>query len=90
MAVRKQIPHDRYLQAIRTELVYKAPLFAGRRAVSIYLGGGTPSPLTTDEWELDEFRPRIARSALDQHVPSIRRQIRRTGSSSSSTNSTRW
>jgi oxygen-independent coproporphyrinogen-3 oxidase len=43
VAVRKQIPHDRYLRAIRAELLAKAPLFAGRRAVSLYLGGGTPS-----------------------------------------------
>src|SRR4051794_774943 len=43
VAVRKQIPHDRYLAAIQSELASKAPLFAGRRAVSIYLGGGTPS-----------------------------------------------
>lgn len=43
VAVRKQIPHDRYLRAIRAELRRKAPLFAGRAAVSVYLGGGTPS-----------------------------------------------
>lgn len=43
VAVRKQIPHDRYLQAIRAELRCKAPLFAGRAAISVYLGGGTPS-----------------------------------------------
>ncbi len=43
VAVRKQLPHDRYLRAIRAELRSKAPLFAGRAAVSVYLGGGTPS-----------------------------------------------
>lgn len=43
VAVRKTIRHDRYLEAMRNELSAKAPLFAGRRAVSIYFGGGTPS-----------------------------------------------
>lgn len=43
VAVRKQLPHERYLRAIRAELASKAALFADRAAVSIYLGGGTPS-----------------------------------------------
>ena len=43
VAVRKQIPHEHYLRAIRAELAAKAPLFAGSAAVSVYLGGGTPS-----------------------------------------------
>lgn len=43
VAVRKEIPHERYLRAVLTELACKAPLYPDRRAVSIYLGGGTPS-----------------------------------------------
>jgi len=43
VAVRPQIPHQEYLQALRHELSKKAGLFAGRRAVSVYFGGGTPS-----------------------------------------------
>ncbi len=43
IAVRRTIRHERYLQAIQRELAAKAPLFAGRRAVSVYFGGGTPS-----------------------------------------------
>ena len=39
-----EIPHEGYLQALRDELAVRAPEFAsGRRLVSIYLGGGTPS-----------------------------------------------
>lgn len=48
VAVRKQIPHDRYLRAIQNELAQKKSLFPGRRAVSVYLGGGTPSLWRTD------------------------------------------
>ena len=43
IAVRRTIRHDRYLTAIENELAAKAPWFAGRRAVSVYFGGGTPS-----------------------------------------------
>lgn len=43
VAVRRTIQHQRYLHAITAELAAKAPLFAGRRAVSVYFGGGTPS-----------------------------------------------
>jgi oxygen-independent coproporphyrinogen III oxidase len=38
-----QIPHQGYLDAIRAELEVHRPHFAGRRLVSIYFGGGTPS-----------------------------------------------
>lgn len=37
------IPHQRYLDAILAELDERAPEVAGRRLVSIYFGGGTPS-----------------------------------------------
>jgi oxygen-independent coproporphyrinogen-3 oxidase len=39
---REQIPHERYAEAVLRELEVRAPLFDGRRAVSIYFGGGTP------------------------------------------------
>jgi oxygen-independent coproporphyrinogen-3 oxidase len=38
-----EIPHRRYLTAVLEELRLRAPEFAGRRLVSIYFGGGTPS-----------------------------------------------
>jgi coproporphyrinogen III oxidase-like Fe-S oxidoreductase len=40
---RHEPPHDEYLAAVLAELAERAPMFAGRRLVSIYLGGGTPS-----------------------------------------------
>lgn len=43
VAVRKTIRHERYLDAVTAELLAKAPLYAGRRARSVYFGGGTPS-----------------------------------------------
>jgi putative oxygen-independent coproporphyrinogen III oxidase len=39
----KVIPQERYTRAVLRELRERAPEFAGRRAVSIYFGGGTPS-----------------------------------------------
>jgi len=39
----KIIPQERYTRAVLRELRARAPEFAGRRAVSIYFGGGTPS-----------------------------------------------
>jgi putative oxygen-independent coproporphyrinogen III oxidase len=39
---RARIPHDRYADAIVAELDARAGEFAGRRAVSVYFGGGTP------------------------------------------------
>jgi len=41
--VRKSVHHQRYLTAILAELGCKAALFPGRRAGSVYFGGGTPS-----------------------------------------------
>jgi oxygen-independent coproporphyrinogen-3 oxidase len=38
-----EIPHRPYLTAILDELARRAPEFAGRRLLSIYFGGGTPS-----------------------------------------------
>src|SRR5262249_43206575 len=42
VAVRPRIPHQEYERAVLTELDARAALFPGRRAVSIYFGGGTP------------------------------------------------
>jgi len=39
---RERIPHDQYADGVLHELAVRAPLFADRRAVSIYFGGGTP------------------------------------------------
>ncbi len=38
-----EIPHRPYLTAVLDELALRAPEFAGRRLLSIYFGGGTPS-----------------------------------------------
>jgi oxygen-independent coproporphyrinogen III oxidase len=38
-----EIPHRLYLTAVLDELAHRAPEFAGRRLLSIYFGGGTPS-----------------------------------------------
>jgi oxygen-independent coproporphyrinogen-3 oxidase len=40
---RAAIPHQRYLDAVLAELAERAHEVAGRRLVSIYFGGGTPS-----------------------------------------------
>ena len=37
------IPQERYTEAVLAELRARAPQFAGREAVSIFFGGGTPS-----------------------------------------------
>jgi oxygen-independent coproporphyrinogen-3 oxidase len=39
---RQSIPHERYARTVLAELEARAPLFAGRQAVSLYFGGGTP------------------------------------------------
>lgn len=43
IAIRREVPHGRYRDAILAELGDRAPLYPGRRAVSVYFGGGTPS-----------------------------------------------
>ena len=43
MAPLAEIPHHRYLTGVLDELRFRAADFAGRRLVSIYFGGGTPS-----------------------------------------------
>jgi putative oxygen-independent coproporphyrinogen III oxidase len=40
---RHEPPHEAYLAAVLAELDERADAFAGRRLVSIYFGGGTPS-----------------------------------------------
>ena len=40
--MRPEIPHEAYERAVLAELAARADLFPGRRAVSIYFGGGTP------------------------------------------------
>jgi oxygen-independent coproporphyrinogen-3 oxidase len=49
-AERPSIPHARYADAVLAELEAKRPLLAGRRLVSIFFGGGTPSL-----WEPEEL-----------------------------------
>ncbi len=43
VAVAARIPHERYAAAVVKELAARAALYAGREAVSLYFGGGTPS-----------------------------------------------
>jgi oxygen-independent coproporphyrinogen-3 oxidase len=42
VAVRREIPHEAYAEAVLAELSARAPQFRGPRLVSIYFGGGTP------------------------------------------------
>lgn len=39
---RARIPHDCYADHLLAELAARAPLFSGRRASTLYFGGGTP------------------------------------------------
>ncbi len=43
VSARRDIPHERYLRQVLDELALRAGLFPGRRARSVYFGGGTPS-----------------------------------------------
>lgn len=63
IAVRRTIRHDRYQHAVEHELAQKSPWFVGRRAVSVYFGGGTPSL-----WRPDCLAATL-RSALSQFPP---------------------
>ncbi|HEY7956318.1 MAG TPA: radical SAM family heme chaperone HemW [Polyangia bacterium] len=45
---RARIPHDRYAEKVVAELEARAPLFAGRRAHTLYFGGGTPGLWRSD------------------------------------------
>jgi oxygen-independent coproporphyrinogen-3 oxidase len=66
--VRQRIPHARYAEAILRELDGARGDFAGRRAVSIYFGGGTPGL-----WEAAEVARVIAgvRAAFPTEDPEI-------------------
>jgi putative oxygen-independent coproporphyrinogen III oxidase len=56
VVARRGIPHDEYLRAVLVELDDRAPLVTGRRLVSIYFGGGTPSL----------WRPRCLAAAISE------------------------
>lgn len=43
MHARQTIPQDRYADTVVQECAARAPLFSGRRAQTLYFGGGTPS-----------------------------------------------
>lgn len=51
LARRAPCPEDAYLRAVLTELELVREPLAGRRLVSVYLGGGTPSLLSPDAVE---------------------------------------
>src|SRR5262245_36145167 len=42
VAVKPEIPHERYADAVLAELEARAPLFTAAQARSFYFGGGTP------------------------------------------------
>ncbi|MDE2565049.1 MAG: radical SAM protein, partial [Burkholderiales bacterium] len=42
-AARGEVPEQRYLDALRADLEAALPLVWGRRIVSVFIGGGTPS-----------------------------------------------
>ncbi len=41
------LPEDAYLDALRADLEYSAPLVWGRRILTVFIGGGTPSLLSS-------------------------------------------
>ncbi len=45
-SINGEIPEQRYLQALRSDLEQSLPLIWGRQVVSIFIGGGTPSLLS--------------------------------------------
>jgi oxygen-independent coproporphyrinogen-3 oxidase len=42
-------PRERYLDALRSDLEASLPLIWGRRVISVFIGGGTPSLFTPEE-----------------------------------------
>ena len=46
--VRNELPEAQYLDALRTDLEAALPLVWGRRVVSVFIGGGTPSLFSPD------------------------------------------
>jgi putative oxygen-independent coproporphyrinogen III oxidase len=57
----KAIPEARYLQALRADLESALPLVWGRRIVSVFLGGGTPSLISAEGIDrlLSDLRARL-------------------------------
>lgn len=49
----EQLPEDRFLEALEADLQQALPLIWGRRVISIFIGGGTPSLLS--EWAMDRL-----------------------------------
>lgn len=42
----------RFLDALRREIARQAPLVAGRRVTTVFIGGGTPTVLSASQWEM--------------------------------------
>lgn len=59
------VRHIRFAARLIGELLAADKLKASARP----FGGGTPSPILPVDWELDDFRPRMAASALDPARP---------------------
>ena len=59
------IPEDRYLDALRADLDAALPLIWGRRVISIFFGGGTPSLLSAAGLDrlISDLRARLALAA---------------------------
>jgi oxygen-independent coproporphyrinogen-3 oxidase len=45
-ALRDELPESRYIDALLADLAVQAPLVAGRKVISLFMGGGTPSLFT--------------------------------------------
>lgn len=56
-----QIPEQAYLAALRADLDAALPLIWGRRVISVFIGGGTPSLFSPDAIDqlLGDFRARL-------------------------------
>jgi oxygen-independent coproporphyrinogen-3 oxidase len=53
---RKEIPHQRYADAVARELAEAAPSYSGRTVGTLYFGGGTPSLWTAVGSVIDRVR----------------------------------
>lgn len=60
--VESRIPQQRYADAIRRELALRQGELEGRTAMSLYIGGGTPSP-----WEPEQLNEVL--SAIRSAIP---------------------
>ena len=64
-AIKEPVPEQAYLQALLNDLEQDLPRIWGRRVMSVFIGGGTPSVMSPDFYDrlFSELRARIMLSA---------------------------